>query len=248
VIINSQLATSSPTVPAQLTFTDVNGVASMALSTDGGVTFGATVAYGPAASLTLPNADGLYTVAVRITDTAGNTTVTSQSIRLDRSGPSISESLTNPTNNGSYDVGVKITLTYGATDVDSVSTITLTLDGAPLASSGIIDMDTLLPGVHTITITATDRLGNRTTTTVGFQVHATINGLINAVNDGASRGYITSTEQQNLVWQLQQAKNGNVKPKLSKFVSMVPADSGKTVTAAYAGLLVNWTNDLISRS
>jgi hypothetical protein len=64
-----------------------------------------------------------------------------------------------------------------------------TVDGQTISSSGgKIDVDVLSAGTHTVTITSTDKAGNVTIKSVSFTFHATIQGLINAINDGASRG------------------------------------------------------------
>jgi archaellum component FlaF (FlaF/FlaG flagellin family) len=66
--------------------------------------------YGPAQPYTTSaavafSADGLYTISVAVTDVAGNVTVVSKQVRLDRTGPAVSYTITAPTNAGSYDVG-----------------------------------------------------------------------------------------------------------------------------------------------
>jgi hypothetical protein len=247
-VINGQQATVNPNLSLQLAFADANGLNQMAFSTDGGTSYGAPTAYSGAASLVLPTTDGLYTVAVAVTDVAGNVTLVARSIRLDRTGPVITVSLPAPTNGTFYDVGKKIMLTYGATDIDGATT-TVVLDGKTTLVGGVIDIDTLTAGTHTIVVTAVDGVGNKSTTTLTFTIHATINGLINAVNDGVSRGYITSSEGVILVSQLQSALKGtSTKVKLQQLVYMVQQASGKSVNAAYASLLVNWTNDLIART
>ena len=112
-----------------------------------------------------------------------------------------------------------------------------------------LDIDTLKAGAHTIVVTAVDGLGNKSSTTLTFTVHATIAGLINAVNDGAAKGLITATEKTNLLWYLQKAQ-GSAAPRtfLSQFVWEANNQSGKAINAAYAALLVNWGNDLIART
>jgi len=247
-VINGQQATANPNLSLQLAFTDANGLNQMAFSTNGGTSYGASTAYAGAASVGLSTSDGLYTVAVAVTDVAGNVTAVTRSIRLDRTPPVITASLPAPTNGTYYDVGAKITLTYGATDVDNTTT-TVTLDGTTTITGGVIDIDTLTSGTHTIVVTSTDALGNTTSRTLTFTIHATIKGLINAVNDGVARGYITKAEGSTLVSQLNNAlqPGSSTKVKLQQFVYMVQGASGKSISAAYANLLVNWTNDLIAR-
>jgi FIMAH domain-containing protein len=255
-VINGVIATTNPTLSLQLSFTDPTGVMSMAFSTNGGTTYGAAVTYATSASVAITGADGVYTIAVRVVDADGNPTVLTQQVRLDRTGPTISYTITAPTNSGSYDVGQMLTLNYGATDPDNVASITAVLDSTMTIGTGSsFNTETLVAGTHTITITARDGLGNVFTTTITIQVHATIGGLTTAVNDGVTNGLITSSvTASKLLALLSLAQNalnaGNhtqAKSYLSSFVSVVQQNSGKTITTAYANLLIGWANDLISR-
>jgi hypothetical protein len=226
----------------------------MQFSTDGGASWSAWQAYSTSATVTLPAADGVYSVQTRVMDVAGNTSTSSQTIRLDRSGPAITTSQTAPTNSGSYDVGATLVLGFGATDLDNVSSISATLDGSTSVSSGgSINLYTLTAGTHTIVITATDGLGNTSRSTSTFQLHPTIGGLTNAVNYGANVGLIAKSLQTTLLSTLQSAQAaltaGNhtlAKSYLNSFLSQMQS-AGSKITASYATLLVNWTQDLIAR-
>jgi hypothetical protein len=247
-VINGQLATANPTVSLQLAFNDSVGLLAMAFSTNGGATYGSSYSYATSVSLTLPSADGVYTLAVAILDVAGNSAVFTATIRLDRTPPVITASLPAPTNGAYYDVGKKITLTYGATDVDNAST-TVVVDGKTSIVGGVIDIDTLTAGTHTIVVTSVDGVGNTSTKTLTFTIHATISGMISAVNDGASRGLITATEQSNLNWYMQKALGAGAKRNfISQFIYEVNIQSGKAINAAEAALLLSWANDLYART
>jgi len=247
-VIGGQLATANPNLTLQIAFSDAAGLTQMAFSTDGGATYGPWVAYASTGAVSLPAADGVYNVAVAVIDVAGNATALTRSMRLDRTPPVITASLPAPTNGTFYDVGKKITLTYGATDIDGATT-SVVLDGATTITGGAIDIDTLSSGTHTIVVKSTDGLGNTSSVTITFVIHPTISGIINAVNDGASRGWIASSEASTLASQLKLALNAgsSTKVKMLQFVFMVQQQSGKSITTAYAALLVNWANDLISR-
>ncbi len=162
--------------------------------------------------------------------------------------------MTSPTNNGSYDVGQVVTLNYSGSDVDNVASIGAVLDGSrAIASGGSFNTETLAAGTHTIVITATDGLGNTSTTSSTFQVHATVNGLTTAVNDGVTNKLITSSTMANqLLSYLSSAskaisagKYSTAQSYLQQFVSLVQQQSGVTINAAYAALLISWANDLI---
>jgi hypothetical protein len=224
-----------------------------AISVDGGTTFGTTTAYAPTASASLPAADGLYTVVVRIVDAAGNIAFLSQTVRLDTTGPAVSASVAGGTN-GSFDLGQTATYTASATDVSGVASTAANLDGATTITSGsTINLYTLTAGGHTITITATDGMGNVSTTTVTFQIHATIAGLTNAVNYGNANGLVSSSIQKTLLSTLQSAQaalNGgntaSAKSYLNTFISQVKG-AGKAITSSYATLLLSWAQDLLVR-
>src|SRR5439155_634202 len=177
-VIGGQLMTKNPTLSLQLVFNDGAGLTQMAFSTNGGTSYGTAVSYASTASTTL-SGDGLYTIAARVTDVPGNSTVVTQTIRLVTVGPTISYTMAAPTNSGPYDVGLTVpaTVNFGATSVANVASLTATLDNTISLSNGqAIDMDTLNAGAHTIVITAKDQLGNTSTTTTTFQVHATAAG------------------------------------------------------------------------
>src|SRR5262249_55638376 len=159
------LATASPTLTLSMAFSDAGGLAQMSISTDGGATFTAPVAYASTATVTLTSANAIYTVVVRVTDAVGNQFSASQTVRLDTVGPTASSTLTAPTNNGSYDLGTNPTFSYSGTDTDGVASISAKLDSTTtISSGGSINLYTLAAGSHTLLITATDGLGNVSTT------------------------------------------------------------------------------------
>ncbi len=244
--INGQVMTSSTGVTLTLSYQDsLSGLSQFQVSTDGGVTYGALQAYATTVTVTLPQSAGLYTIAVKVFSVAGSATVTSNSIRLVTSGPTITASLSAPTNGTSYDLGGTITASYGASDISTVRSVTLTIDGST-ATGPAINVDLLTAGQHTLTITAVDGVGNSSTRTLTFQVHATLGGLVAAVNDGASHSQLTASEQATLVSILR--GTGPIKTVLSQFTTEVQNQSGKAIASAEAALLTNWAQDLLSRS
>src|SRR5207245_9453057 len=125
-VIGGQLMTKNATLSLQLSFTDAAGLNQMAISKNGGTSDGTAVSYASTASTTL-SGDGLYTIAVRVTDVPGNSTVVTQTIRLVTVGPTISYTMAAPTNSGSYDVGLTITVNYSATSAATVASMTTKL-------------------------------------------------------------------------------------------------------------------------
>ena len=198
--------TNDPTLGLSLAFSAAPaGLYEMAVSTDGGATFSTPVPYATTATVALPTATGLYTVAVRVTDLAGVSAVFSDQIELIRTTASISDSITAPTNTGAYDVGQLVTLAATATAADPVVSVTATLDGKAWALGTAIDTETLSAGDHTLVISATDAAGTVTTLTVVLAVHATIAGLTTAVEDGMAKGWIASTVGASLLTALSAA-------------------------------------------
>jgi cytochrome c len=221
---------------------------------DGGNTWSSWQAYTSTLTLSLPSPDATYTVVIQVSDKAGNFGTTSQTVTLDRTGPSLSPALMTPNNGTSYNVGTAITLSWSASDLNGIRSVTGTIEGQTIsASGGGIDVDVLTAGTHTVTVTALDRAGNVTTKTITFTIHATPEGILNALYDGGRRGWMTATEASYLITQIQQVIKAepsvaNMKAKLQQFIAAV--QSGKVpgdITAAFRSLLLNWANDLYLR-
>ena len=250
-VINAQLATKTPNDLATLAFTDTggSGIKSTTISIDGG----APVSAPPTGTTTVAlGADGLHTVAALVTDAAGNQVNVTQTIRVDITGPTTV--VTSPAPGSTHDVGQLVPFTYTTSDVDNVVSSSATLDGKAIANGSMIDVDTLTPGTHTIVVSAKDGLGNVSTTTATFQVHATVAGLIRAVADGVAKGKIASLLLVPLEVPLlaAAAELASHAPKLAildlkVFIALVQSQSGKKIDSGYASLLVAWTTDLIAR-
>jgi len=253
-LVNGQPATNSPNLGLQLSFSDaLSGLSWVALSSDGGQTYAVSEAYAAYEAVSL-GADDLYFVTVRVTDLAGNSGVFTQSIRLDTSGPAVADSLSGSGTNGVYDVGQILAFTYSCSDVDGCRA-TASLDNTQaLVSGASINLDTLVAGTHQIVVTAVDSLGNQTSTTVTFQVHATAGGLIKAMSDGVASGQITCNTNA-MVTKLQAAQaayargdNVTAKGLLYTYLNQVSSQAGKGINGSLASLLTSWTQDLISRT
>jgi hypothetical protein len=247
--------TANPTVSLALSVSDDrSGLNLYRISVDGGTTWSAWTTYASATSVTLPSPDGTYTVAVMVADKAGNTAFLTQRVILDRTGPTIAPAI-GPANNGAYyDVGTRISFTWIASDPNGIASTSATIEGQTISGSGgTIDVDVLTAGVHTVVITSKDRAGNSTTISLTFTIHPTAQGIINAINDGAARGWITASFAATLVSQMQQViKAGNAantRTKIKQFISTVQYSGAPgAITAAFQALLLNWANDLLART
>jgi hypothetical protein len=252
-IINGKIATKDPDLLLGLAFTDGgSSMSEMAFSSTGGAPFDPAEAYGAIGALTLPGPDGVYTVAVLVTDLAGNSLTTTKEVRLDTTGPAITTG--GIPNGSSYDLGVTLNFTFGATDVDN-ATITAVLDGLQtLTSGGAISTNTLAAGIHTIVVTATDGLGNVSQVTVTFEVRASALGLCTAVSDGVASGLVQRNMENPLCTKARSAQAAinrgayaDAKTILMSFISQVyVAQADKKIDAAYAALLAGWATDVIS--
>jgi hypothetical protein len=246
VNIGGQLATTNPNVLLSLTF---DFAVQMQFSIDGGA-YSALQAYAGTVNLSLPSVDGLHTISVQVFDMFANPLVTTQTVLLDRVGPTIVASLPTAPAAG-YDVGTPIAINSTVTDSGiGVATTTIKLDGATTITSGSLDIDTLTVGSHTLVITSTDRLGNSSSVTLTFKITPTAAGIRNAINDGAARGWVSATFKATLLNAINNvigAAGGSVSPKLRGFISAVQGGTTAQITAAYRTLLLNWANDLLTR-
>ena len=128
---------------------DVNGVTTMASSG----TFHATV----------PTTEGSFLIRATVTDAAGNIGTAQVTVNVDSNPPVISVTSPAP---GLVTSQSSFTLSGTITDT---STVTLLMDGAPLALTGnafstVIALDS--DGKKTVTLTATDQGGNTSTRSV----------------------------------------------------------------------------------
>jgi hypothetical protein len=247
-VINGQLATNNKTPTLTLSFSDAGaGIANIQVSTNGGATYGAAQAYSSNVPVTL-GADGLYTIAIKLTDVAGNVTVVTQTVRLQTAGPTISASLSGPITSGWYDMTGDIIVSWSASDQSGIASTTLKLDNATTLTGSVIDIDTLSAGTHTLVITSVDNLGNASSTTLTFQIHPTLSGLTADVKEGTTHYLISSSEQTTLLNILNNTTN-LLKTNLTNFINEVKSKSGTSaITTAEANLLQNWAQDLYSRS
>ena len=241
--------TSTPTVTIALAFTDgLSGRAQVRFSTDGGATWGAWQAYASTATVTLPAGAGLKTVVAQVTDAAGNTGQSSATITLSTAVLTIT--VTGVTS-GPCDVCSTFVVRYAATGAVALSA---TLDGKPFASGATIDTFYLPAGDHILVVTAVDAAGKRTTQTITLSVHATIEGLICAVQKAVKLGLIDENQQKPLLAKLDEAKEardrGAVESEtgqLNAFIHDLQAQRGKKIDPATDDRFVGWTVDLLNR-
>jgi len=88
-----------------------------------------------------------------------------------------------------------MTLDFTAEDTESgVASIFATLNGMTVETGDTIELYSLPLGAHTLTVTATDNVGNSNTETVTFNVVATVDSLIALVEKFYDLGYINDED------------------------------------------------------
>jgi hypothetical protein len=253
VVIDGDLQTaSSPIVLLELTFLDeVLGLDGMRFSTDGGATWTAWEAFDLYKELVLPAGDGVKTVLVEVRDADGNVATASDDILLDTSGPTITSSVVDGT---VLDLLQKVLFLFAATDGSGLASLTATLDGIAISSGTTLDAGLMLAGVHVITITATDALGNVSEMLIHITVRASIGSLISKFNEAVGRGLVHSSQKNALLsklntaaGQLEKGQTVAAKATLRSLSTAVAAERGGRVDAAWADLFISWVDDLANR-
>ncbi|WP_141004408.1 hypothetical protein [Nocardioides humi] len=152
-------------VSAMLRATDDDGIARLSYQLTGAQTGEGSLA-GPLLPVTI-SAEGLTTIAITATDTAGNTATRSYGVGIDRTAPTATSNFV-----GGVPRNDNRTIDYSCTDPGdppgAIVSCTATHDGAPFASGTRID--TSRTGRHVVVITAADRVGHTTQRTVIYDV------------------------------------------------------------------------------
>jgi hypothetical protein len=134
------------------TATDSSGIASLECQLDGGV-------WEPCSSPVSYTglSDGEHTVTVRATDNVGNTASASHTWTIDTALPVVSITAAPDDPTGSTDASISFT----ATDSDGIASLECQLDsGAWEPCSSPVSYTSLSDGAHTVTVRATDNVGN----------------------------------------------------------------------------------------
>ena len=142
-----------------------------------------------------------------------------------------------------------LTVDFTAADVGpaGLRPVAATIDGTAVVDDQVIDLRTLALGSHTLTVTATDRLGHATTASVTFKVDATVQSLTTAVNTYYTEGKIkTKGVRTSLLAELAIAQKAisrgqikTAKVALAAFIVEVQIESRKNIDKTAASLLIN---------
>lgn len=135
--------------------------------------------------------DGRYAVRTAASDPCGTEVAHDLQVFVDNTPPVVT--WTSPVPDATYDTDDVTTISYGVADDGSgVASHSVTFDGATAADGQVLDMFFLMPGLHTVAVTATDQLGNRGETLSVFRLRATSVSLRNNLDRAWSMGLITN--------------------------------------------------------
>ncbi|CAG7639440.1 OmpL47-type beta-barrel domain-containing protein [Paenibacillus allorhizosphaerae] len=205
----------------------LSGVTSTEYSLDGGSKW---MSYSGALTI---DQDGLYGLAYRSKDGAGNAEVEKKTnLKLDFTGPEITVT---GFVYGTYSDASEILPTVAVNDrlsgADEGKTLVL-LDGKPYQPGETIQLYTLPLGAHSFTVKASDLAGNAKSETVIFQTAASLKGLEQLVNHFAAKQWIRNAGITNSL--LKKLEHGD----LQSFINEVQAQSGKQINGEAAGCLL----------
>ncbi|MFD0745029.1 ThuA domain-containing protein [Phytohabitans flavus] len=205
-------------VPVTLTATDGGaGVATTQWSLDGGP----WTAYTGPVDIT---GDGEHELRYRATDAAGNAeALKSAIVKVDGTRPTTI--VAGVADGGVYGDSLDVRITYQAVDPTSgIATTVGTMDGAAYASGRVQPLYDLGLGMHELTVTATDKAGNRTTTTVRFYVETSFRDVQNLIDRFRSTGQLSKSAHQKLSNKLEAARvseaAGNDKRALQQLAAL----------------------------
>ena len=189
---------------------------------------------------------GTTRVRTRATDRAGNveSAGVDTSFNVDVEGPVVTINSPEPRIYLHSDV-----LTISFTTLDSGSGVAgnpvAGLDRTLVSNGQIVSLLTLPLGSHSVSVSARDLVGNGTKQSVSFQVVATIESLIQAVNAFAAAGAIDANTKGGLLAKLDDARQalgrGNVtvaRNKLEEFINYITVRVGRGVTVGAADVLI----------
>jgi cytochrome c len=183
---------------------------------------------------------------VQVADAAGNVGQASTALPVP---PSIVVSITPDTSCG--DVCQTLVLRFDGVGIAGAA-ISASLDGKPIANGALIDTFTLAAGTHRIVVVVSG--STNLTKTLSFEVHATIEGLICAVQRAVREGLISRDLEQPLLAKLSAAKAARERGDwtsqtnvLKAFVNDLQAQRWKKIDAVFADRAKGWVLDLIAR-
>ncbi|MEW1587773.1 ThuA domain-containing protein [Micromonospora vinacea] len=180
------------TIPVVLASTDAgSGVKTVEWSLDGG-------AWTPYTTPVEVTGDGQHELLYRSTDKAGNAeTLKSAILKIDGTKPTL---LVSGLADGQlYGDSQDVRVSWQAVDPTSgIATVVGTLDGQAYASGTLQAMYDLSLGLHELTVTATDKAGNKTTSTVRFFVTTSFRDMQSLLDRFKATGRLSTKAHKQL--------------------------------------------------
>jgi len=155
---------------------------------------------------------------------------------------------------GTYSHAYRLSINFSATDEDGVASISAVLDSVNVQSGTTIELMYLSLGTHTLTVTATDTLGNTAVQSVSFLVTTDIATLKTIMSKLYSWGEISGQGTCNSLMQTlnnaeKSAEKGDshgVANHLRTFVHKIEVLKGKKISDSAAAILIGDANYLIA--
>ncbi|WP_247676623.1 Ig-like domain repeat protein, partial [Micromonospora sp. M51] len=180
------------TIPVVLASTDAgSGVKTVEWSLDGG-------AWTPYTTPVEVTGDGQHELLYRSTDKAGNAeTLKSAVLKIDGTKPTL---LVSGLADGQlYGDSQDVRVSWQAVDPTSgIATVVGQLDGQAYASGTLQAMYDLSLGLHELTVTATDKAGNKTTSTVRFFVTTSFRDMQSLLDRFKATGRLSTKAHKQL--------------------------------------------------
>ncbi|RKN44375.1 ThuA domain-containing protein [Micromonospora endolithica] len=203
------------TVPVVLTSTDAgSGVELLEWSLDGG-------AWTPYTEPVEVTGDGSHELLYRATDKAGNAeTLKSAVVRIDGEKPTL---LVSGLADGQlYGDSQDVRVSWQAVDPTSgLATVVGRLDGRPYASGTLQAMYELPLGLHELSVTATDKAGNATTSSVRFFVTTSFRDMQNLLDRFKATGRLSADAHKQLKAKLDAARKAEAAGNDTKAVKQL---------------------------
>ncbi|MFV2017556.1 ThuA domain-containing protein [Micromonospora sp. LOL_023] len=188
------------TIPVVLTSTDAgSGVALLEWSLDDGD-------WTPYTEPVAISGDGEHELLYRATDAVGNVeALKSAVVKIDGSKPTLL--ISGLADGQLYGDSQDVRVSWQAVDPTSgIETVVGTLNGQPYANDTVQVMYALPLGMHELTVTATDKAGNSTASTVRFYVTTSFRDMQNLIDRFKSTGRLSNLAHRKLTNKLDAAR------------------------------------------
>ncbi len=234
-------------VPVTLASTDAgSGVSKVEYALDGG-------AWTPYTAPVDITGNGEHELLYRATDTAGNVeTLKSAIVKIDGTKPTVI--IGGLADGQLYGDSQDVRVTYQAVDPTSgLKSVVGTLDGAAYPANKLQAMFELPLGLHELTVTATDKAGNVTATSVRFYVTTSFRDMQFLLDRFKATSWLTQKAHKQLGNKLQAARdaeaNGNDNKAIKQLRELITLASDTTLVpnAEVRAVLVRDANAMIVR-